>query len=576
MEDTRKQRLWRLNAELDLERQTFISHWRDLADYIRPRRARFLITDANKGDRKSTKIVDSTATMASRTLSAGMMSGLTSPSRPWFKLKTPDPDLDNYKTVKDWLYIVEDRIHTVFNRSNLYNALPNAYQDLGDFGTGPVYMQEDYDGDVLCFQTFPIGSYKISSSGKGVVDIFSREFRMTVRQIVETFGRKKDKSGAIDWSNISNTVRTMWERNITEQWIDVIHTIYPNENYEYGSKNNKNFKYASCYFEAGSGSFSSTNYLNSAYQDDLFLKESGYNFFPVLAPRWTVSGEDIYGTDCPGMTALGDIKALQVLQKRKSQAIEKIVNPPMIATGASAASTLSILPGFVSYIADPSGGGGFKPAHEINFRIQECIVDIQEHQNRISKAYYEDLFLMLANSDRRQITAREIDERHEEKLLAIGPVLEQLNQDLLDPLIDNSFQIMVEAGLIPTPPEELQGTTLKVEYISSMAQMQKTVGIGSLERFIGFAGNLGSVKPEVWDNIDIDELLKVYGDFVSITPTILKDIKEVQQIRAQRDQAQQAQAMQQQAMALRDAASGAKDLSESESNEDNLLGQILQ
>ena len=49
----------------------------------------------------------------------------------------------------------------------------------------------------------------------------------------------------------------------------------------------------------------------------------------------------------------------------------------------------------------------------------------------------------MAFSDRRQITAREIEERHEEKLLMLGPVLERLNDELLRPLIDRTFNIMV-------------------------------------------------------------------------------------------------------------------------------------
>ena len=179
------------------------------------------------------------------------------------------------------------------------------------------------------------------------------------------------------------------------------------------------------------------------------LRKSGFDIFPVVAPRWEITGEDVYGTMCPGMVAIGDVKMLQTLQKRKSQAIEKIINPPMIGPAALKSVKTSILPGDITYSDEREGRAGFRPIHEINFPVGDVSNDIREVQFMIRRAFYEDLFLMLATSDRRQITATEIDERKEEKLIALGPVLEQLNQDLLDPLIDITFP-----SHDPTQPKE--------------------------------------------------------------------------------------------------------------------------
>ena len=124
---TKRQSLEVLRAQLEGERSSFLSHWRDLADMILPRRARFQVTDANRGDRKNTKIVDATPTLAARTLRSGMMSGVTSPARPWFRLTTSDPNLSEQGQVKYWLHDVVDRMNTVFIKSNLYNILPIIY-----------------------------------------------------------------------------------------------------------------------------------------------------------------------------------------------------------------------------------------------------------------------------------------------------------------------------------------------------------------------------------------------------------------------------------------------------------------
>jgi len=179
---------------------------------------------------------------------------------------------------------------------------------------------------------------------------------------------------------------------------------------------------------------------------------------------------------------------------------------------------------------------------------------------------------MLAQTDRRQITAREIEERHEEKLLALGPVLEQLNQDLLDPLIDNTFDIMLNAGMIPPAPKELGGENLKVEYISIMAQAQKLVGIGAVERFAGFVGQAAAVDPRVLDKVNGDQLIDVYSDLVSLPTGIVRTDDEVAELRNQREQAI---AQQQQAEQAALQARTAKDLSQSKIESDNGLGMLV-
>src|SRR5262245_49551761 len=120
--------LEQMRTSLESERSSFISQWRDLNDFILPTRARFQMTDSNRGNRRSTKIIDSTAKLAARTLSSGMMSGITSPARPWFRLTTPDPELAEYASVKSWLYETTSRMRSVLARSNFYQKAPMLYQ----------------------------------------------------------------------------------------------------------------------------------------------------------------------------------------------------------------------------------------------------------------------------------------------------------------------------------------------------------------------------------------------------------------------------------------------------------------
>ncbi len=569
---TRRQKLEQINHQLERERSTFKSHWRELSEYILPRRSRFFVADQNKGDKRNQKIIDSTATLAVRTLRSGMMGGVTSPARPWFRLTIPDKDLAEFVPVKQWLHTVTTRMTTIFLRSNLYNILPAVYGDLGTFGTGAMLMDQDEEAGIKCY-SFPIGSYKIGTDSKGRVRVFWRDFQMTARQIVEKFGQDPEDPRKIDWSNISDHVKSLYQSKNFESRIDIAHVILPNDLYNPRLLDSKYKKYASIYYERGTSGESSNQGFFAAGTQDKFLSEKGYDYFPVLCPRWETTGEDVYGTDCPGMTALGDIKQLQTGEKRGLQAIDKMVNPPMIGPTSLKTQNASILPGDITYVDIRDGMQGFRPAHEVRFDVNSLEVKQQQVRQRISKAFFEDLFLMLANSDRRQITATEIDERREEKLLALGPVLEQLNQDLLDPLIDNTFMIMESLGEIPPPPDEIAGRDLKVEYISIMAQAQKLVGLGGIERFTNYVGGIAGLHPAILDKVDGDQLVDYYGDLTSIPPGIVRSDDEAKGIREQQAQAQaQAQKAQNAAM----AAKTAKDLSQADPAGDNALASVIE
>lgn len=530
------------------ERSTFFGHWEELSEYIMPRRGRFLTSKSNDGSKKNNKIIDSTGSMAVRTLSAGMMSGITSPARPWFRLATPEAALMEQSEVKQWLFGVEKKMRDIFSRSNLYNSLQTVYEELAVFGTGAMLISEDFDDVIRCYP-FTVGEYGIAQSHRLQVDTFYREFNMTVAQLVEQFGM----------DNCSDAVQTMFKSGQLDKWVEVLHVIEPNLVREYNKKDNQNMPFHSCYVEKAS-------------KNERKLLESGYEEFPILAPRWHVTGVDIYGRS-PGMDVLGDIKALQVEQKRKAQGIDKMVNPPLQAPSSLRGQSASVLPGGVTYVDTMQGTqGGFRPTYEVNPRLAELQQDIQETQYRIQQGFYSDLFQMMMNSDRRQITAREIDERHEEKLLMLGPVLERLHTELLNPLIDRTFNIMARNDLLPPAPEELAGVTLKVEYISVMAQAQKAIGTGAIERLAGFVGNIAAAKPEVLDKFDADQSIDEYAEMLGVPPKIVVPDDIVQQIREQR------QAQMEQQMAMEQAQMGAqaaKVMSDADTEGNNVLTDII-
>lgn len=567
---TFRQRNESLRIQLESERSTFIPAWRDIADFVSPTRPRFFTSDANKGTRKNRKSMDSTAYHANRTLSAGMMSGITSPARPWFKIQTPDTDLNKFHSVKDWLYTTSSIISNTFIKSNLYNILPVIYKDLGSFATGAMFVDEDFES-VMHFYQEPVGSYCISNNEKLKVDTFTREFTMTVRQIIMKFAYNRENN-TVDWSKVSSKVKNLFDSNQLEAWVDVCHIVRPNEDYDPKKLDSRYKKYVSVYYEKGTYGKNTSIYLTDGDMDkNLSLK--GYDYFPVLAPRWEVTGEDVYGTDSPAISAIGDIMQLQTGEKRSLQAIDKMVNPPMQAPTTLKTAKVSLIPGDVTYVDQREGMVGLRPIHEVQFRVDLLENKQQQVRQRIDEAFFKNLFLMMSNIQRSNITAREIEERHEEKLLALGPVLEQLNQDLLDPLIDIAFNMHVSQGRIPPPPPELEGMELKVEYVSVMAQAQKLVGLGGIDRFTQYVGNIANFDASVMDKVNADKMVDEYADITSVPPSILRSDEEVQAMRQQRAQAQ---AQAQQAQNMQAMASAGKDLSEANMEGDNGLTRLMQ
>ncbi|MBU0593354.1 MAG: phage head-tail adapter protein [Gammaproteobacteria bacterium] len=533
---------------LKSERSSWDSHWREISDNVLPRSGRFFADDRNKGGRRHNNIYDSTGTRALRVLAAGMMSGMTSPARPWFRLATADQELMKYAPVKMWLNDVTNLMHSVFQRSNTYRALHSMYEELGAFGTAASIVIPDFD-NIIHHYPLTTGEYCIATDYKGDVTTLYREFQKTVHEVVGEFGIDK----------VSPAVKNMYDQGNLDQWITIIHAIEPRTDRDPGKKDNLNMAWKSIYFEVGA-------------DPEKYLRESGFKRFPALCPRWSTAGGDIYGNS-PGMEALGDIKQLQHEQLRKAQGIDFKTKPPLQAPTSMKNRDVEMLPGGISFVDMAGPNAGIKTAFEVNIDLNHLLMDIQDVRDRIKGSFYADLFLMLANQTDARMTATEVAERHEEKLLMLGPVLERLQNELLDPLIEMTFDQIMDAGIVPPPPEELRGHEINVELVSMLAQAQRAVGTNSIDRFVGNLGAVAQFKPEVLDNFDADKWASIYSDSLGLDPNIMVPADKVEAIRAQRAKAQQAM-QQEQSMQMR--ADTAAKLASADTSSKNGLTDVTQ
>jgi len=552
-EQTDRQHVDQRFEDLKSERSSWLQHWRELSEFIQPRIGRFMLTGNNKGGKKNGKIINSTATFALRVLASGLMTGLTSPARPWFKLGLGDSRLDDVRSNRLWLDEVEKILLSIFRKSNAYQSLYSAYEEIGLGGTAAMFIEANSQ-TVINARTFTIGEYSLAIGPDGRVNTFYREFRKTVDQIVREYGI----------NNVTASTRNLWERGQLDAWRCIRQAIEPNPKSVKGS------------LAAGDKPWRSWHWEVSATKGgpgDGFLRKSGFDDFPIMGARWDVRPSDVYGRS-PAMDILGDVKQLQMEERQKAKGIAKLVDPPMAGDPNIDPTQVSTAPGGFTSTPNIGGQRSFQPAYQVDPRIGELMADINEVEERIREGMFVNLFLAISSIEDVR-SATEVIERKEEKLLMLGPTIERLQVELLDPLIDRTFNIANRMGMIPPPPEDIQGRDLDIEYVSPLAQAQRAVSTGTIQRLLVFTEGVAGINPAALDKIDADEAVNEFATAVGASPKLIRSQDDVEEIREQRAiKAQQERAV--------GAASGlvdsAKTLSESgaagQDMVDNILNQV--
>ena len=365
------QALSRRHDALLRRRAPWDAAWQSLADHFLPTRCRLnpQVDAAEEGPMLNRGLVDATGILAMRTLAAGLQGGLTSPARPWFRLSLDDADLARSRPGQAWLDEVANRMRTVFQRSNFYNAMHTMYGELGTFGTAFVFELADPQHG---FRFIPLcaGEYALDCDATRRVDTVFRRSAMTLRQIVQAFGP----------SALPETLREAARRN-PEERRNVIQAVYPRENTQHGLTDASRMPVASVYW------------LEGRDGNRHALKVSGFRSFPGFGPRWDVAGNDVYGRS-PAMDALPDCRMLQQMGVTTLKAIHKAVDPPMSVAAGLRSVGLDLTPGGVNYVDSAPGQSpqAATPLLQINPDLATARKAMESVQDQIRKGLYNDLF----------------------------------------------------------------------------------------------------------------------------------------------------------------------------------------
>lgn len=547
MPDLKKTEYYKLFKTYQDDFKTRRATLKEIANYLLPGHNAALI-DPNKpddGSKRYDKIIDGKGTEAVQILASFLLESLTSPTKPWFRLSVEDDSLLEFYPVKQWLHETRDIMLNIFSRSNIYSSLCNCYLELSAFGTACMFIEEDFN-NVIRFRPFNIGSYYLGLDSSYKPAILCREFSMSASQMVEKFG----------YDNLTTGAKSSIDNNNKEARYDIINMVQPKKYIDPLKLDSSGMLYESVYFQPGE-------------TDDKFLGIQPFSEKPFVAARWKTVGVDTYG-EGQGHLALGDIKMLQKEQEKKLKALHKMVDPPLNAPIDLKQKGANILPGGINWISNLQQNG-VTPVYQINLDFEKISYEIKEVEQRIKNYFFNDLILAMISTDK-EMTATESNKREVEKISVIGYVVTACQNELLDPTIIRSFNIINSLGYLPPMPQEMQGIPLKIEYISSLAQAQKMMTILSLEQLTSFVGSLSAVVPQALDKYNADEAIDIYAEILGVPPKITRTDDEVEKIRIARlRQIQQQQQMEQ----LGQLAQGAKVMSDTKVGDNNALEAIL-
>lgn len=490
-----------LFEKLKSERTNWDDYWEELAKYVLPRKDE-VYGNVIAGEKKGHNLYDSTSIHANELLASALHSMLTNPSSVWFGLSTGDKELDNIKEVRQFMQDSVLKMIRVFNKSNFQTEIHEIYLDLGSIGTTTLRIEED-DDTVVRFFTASIYEAYIEENNKGVVDTVYREYKYTLRQILQEFGEDA----------IPEELKMQMVRQTNEKY-DIVHVIEPE-------------------------SFTSDKFASYHVLKDkqILLREAMFNENPYAVPRWTkISGEK-HGRS-PAMKSLPDIKMLNSMMKTMIRAAQKAADPPLMIPDN----------GFLLPVRTQPGGSNIYRAGSKD-RIEPLITGgninisdtmTEQARQRIKSAFFIDQLQLQQGP---QMTATEVMQRTEENLRMMGPILGRLNDELLKPIIDRVFGIMFRKGLLGEIPKQLKGKDLEIRYVSQISKAQRSGEADTFTRVMQSVMPILEMQPQMLENIDGDNVLRYHADVFGLPEEMLRSRE---QVKKSRDAAAQAQTQQMQ------------------------------
>jgi len=499
--------------QLKDERSNWESWWQDIAKFCIPRKAEITERKA-AGTKFDADNYDSTARDSLKIFAAGLMGYLTNPATKWLNLRSSNPRLMQSQKVKMFFEESSNQILQTFSKSNFYQQLHEFYLDMPSFGTAAFYSEEDVQ-DRVRYYARNVREILFEEDDRGRVKTIYRVFELTIRQAYDRWGENAGKS--------------VTERYAKKQYgtkVEYVQCVGPREKYDPTKRGKLNKPFHSIWVNV---------------PDQKKVDEGGFEEMPFNVTRFTKVSHEIYGHSA-AMDVFPDIKSTNKMMYYILRASAKAVDPPIVLPHKNYLLPFNFNPSGVNYQTQKTSSASEEKIqfldHKGNFAVgRDILIDLREI---IRRGFHVDLFLML--TDMKNMTATEVVERIQEKMLILGPVIGRLQTELLQPIVIRTFNILARNGYIPPIPQELENAEYEVEYVSVLAQAQKFSAVRTIQQFIAMIEQMAAIDPTVVDKFDSDKAADVIADTMGITPKIMREERELQAKREARAKQEEAAA----------------------------------
>jgi len=508
---------------LKTQRALFEFDWQDIVRYLLPG-ADDVLDLREVGQSRTEDIYDADPLLAPLTLAGNLMGAVTNPSLDWARFKFRDETLNNLQRANQWLSSANTSQLAAYNASNFYQQVHAFYMSLGGFGTAAMFAGTRWGsgGQYLTFRTLPIGTYCIAEDPDGRVDTLYRELHYTPKQALQRFD-----------GQVSGKLRAMAENpRQADEPQKFVHCVYPRQERTYGREDNQNMPYADIVFE---------------HESKFVNDETGHEEFPFLVSRWSKMSKAPWGFG-PGHMALPDVRMLNTMRRLHIQQLALWIQPPLKALQESVVGNISLEPLAVNVVRQMDAIQPF----DLTGRPDLVQIDQQQLRDSIKNMFFVHALQALPPPTASNMTAYEVSQRIEMMQRLMGPVFYSLLTDFLDPLADRVFGLRLRAGNIPPPPLEVlqyiarAGGQIDVEYEGPLARAQRNSDVQSIQQTLGFAGQITQIVQnlEVLDNFDLDLAARHAAEVQGFPRLAVRDVVDVQRMRAARQMAQQQAAQQ--------------------------------
>ena len=456
------------NEKLKSARSNFANRWDDAATWILPRKGGIL-SQKSPGSDQASDLFDSTAEKAALVYAAGLLSSLTPAGEQWMRLEVATPNASD--AVKDFLTRASEAIQERLLASNFYLSLHEAFIDSGVFCTVCIFTGESEKTGVS-FTNIPVGTFCVSENNEGMVDTLFREWKWNARQAVQEWGKEKLGEQVMRAFNSGD-----WEREFT-----FIHAVEPRFEFEKGVQIDAKKRPIASYYVC--------------VEDKNVIEEGGYYEMPYAVLRTLRSNNELYGRG-PGLQCMPEVKLVNRMEKGLLVATEKMVDPPWLMPEDSSYQPDN-RPNGVTYW-DSTNAANKPEQLQLTNRIDLGENKTEQKRDCIREAFFVDMFQMLTNLQERQRekTAFEVSEMLQEKLVLFSPIFARTVQELLNPLIERVFAILIRSGAFPNIPPELGEYQYRITYVSKIALALKTAKTSALAQVMTVLGAMIPFDPSV-------------------------------------------------------------------------------